>query len=621
MGVLDLVCVATDPDRTKFYGLAYADGYSFDSTKAKYAVLVNTNTRPTDPTQLAWSVVSVLDSSLLAGDPNPANNVDFSCTASAQGVFTLFGRAMSSSPSSKDRMPYGIRYDPNGSMDARFNFTRPGGWMNITISGEYNWSGTFNRRYLGYVNSGTTKVLVHASISDKNDTINFATMNESTNSLTMTAKWAMNASIHGSSLQALWIDNDYLYTYGQGDTWTDPFVLSAFPLTTLGPTTPVSRGYTSNITYSCYNYPTPIVYYVKDTLSLLCGLERSASLPCVLYTVKNPNSGRYVEWPEYFDADVVNMDSFTPMGNSTDFWSYALIKKKGAMYTFGNDNGFRYTRMVNSVSVADPFGVDPNVIMTRIISSISSAPLSTGLIIGIIAGVVFILAGVVFLLVRRGNMHKNKDDNTKTDDARDQFASADDDDKSVTSKTTDDISRRNYSYLEGKYPCSIYRDRQPGSTDILLMAPITPIPEHLLEQLEVLQEQMRQVQAEIRAAQISSQSQPDDSTSISYEGKPTLPSPIIPERDTRSSLENAKRTRPWQLISPAPPTHSGQIKVMHSPSAPAFSILGAQPSSSQDSPEPEVAPQGFAESNESIDVPSAPVAPSTLDYSQNQTKP
>lgn len=191
MGVLDLVCVATDPDRTKFYGLAYADGYNFDSTKTKYAVLVNTNTRPTDPTQLAWSVVSVLDSSLLAGDPNPANNVDFSCTASAQGVFTLFGRAMSSSPSSKDRMPYGIRYDPNGSMDARFNFTRPGGWMNITINGEHNWSGTFNRRYLGYVNSGTTKVLVHASISDKNDTINFATMNESTKSLTTTAKWAM----------------------------------------------------------------------------------------------------------------------------------------------------------------------------------------------------------------------------------------------------------------------------------------------------------------------------------------------------------------------------------------------------------------------------------------------
>lgn len=228
------------------------------------------------------------------------------------------------------------------------------------------------------------------------------------------------------------------------------------------------------------------------------------------------------------------MDLFTPIGNGTDLWSYALIKKKGTMYAFGSDNGLRYTHMVNPVSVTNPFGIDPNVLPTGTPVPVSSELLSTGLIVGIVAGVVVILAGVVFLWVRRRRMRKNKDDSTKIDDEKNQLASTDDDDKSVTSKMTGDLRRRNYSYLEGKYPDSIYREWQPGSTDMLPLAPITPIPEHLQEQMDALQEQMRQVQAEILAAELSSHSQPSVSMTISYEGNSTLPSPDDSERDAGS---------------------------------------------------------------------------------------
>lgn len=180
MGVIDLVCVTTDPGATTYYGLAYADDYGQGSKKINYAVLIKSNTRPISPGDLTWSVVSMFESSKLAGDPYSVAAADCSCVINEQGVFTMFGLSAGAMSTTASTFPFGIRYDPTS-----------GAWMNVTVNAGYTWSGVFSRRSLGYVNNGTSKVLVHASISTSNNTIYLATVIESTRTLSPKALWTM----------------------------------------------------------------------------------------------------------------------------------------------------------------------------------------------------------------------------------------------------------------------------------------------------------------------------------------------------------------------------------------------------------------------------------------------
>ncbi|KAF9154159.1 hypothetical protein BG015_001735 [Linnemannia schmuckeri] len=207
MGFLDLSCMTTDPDGTTFYGLSYANDYSSNNgAKPKYTVLVRSNTNPSFPTDLKWSIVSMFESSKLTGYADAVNGGDYSCAINGQGVFTMFGRYKVPSSSGDNKVPFGIRYDPSGAMDPSFGLKGPGSWMNITVNTGYNWSKDFRRSTLGYVNIGTGSVLTHATISDTNNTITLATMDESTKSLTAAAQWATNATIHGKANQSFSTD-------------------------------------------------------------------------------------------------------------------------------------------------------------------------------------------------------------------------------------------------------------------------------------------------------------------------------------------------------------------------------------------------------------------------------
>lgn len=79
-------------------------------------------------------------------------------------------------------------------MEPKFGYTGLGAWMNISVSEGYNWSGSFNRRALGYVGSGATAMLVHAFISETSNSITLATVNESTMTLAPAAVWNMVCS-------------------------------------------------------------------------------------------------------------------------------------------------------------------------------------------------------------------------------------------------------------------------------------------------------------------------------------------------------------------------------------------------------------------------------------------
>ncbi|KAF9321129.1 hypothetical protein BGZ91_004596 [Linnemannia elongata] len=195
MGLLDTVCIATNPGVTGFYGLAFAQGYGPNNVKPEYAILVRSNTNPESSTNITWTTISMFDSSKLAGYPNAAKGVDYSCAYNEQGVFTMFGRAERGSSSVMTKVPFGLRYDPNGSMDPSFNYQGTGAWMNLTVGEGHTWSGGFTRFSLGYAKTGATKVLVHASISDTNNVVSLATVNDSTGTLAVTALWTMKPDV------------------------------------------------------------------------------------------------------------------------------------------------------------------------------------------------------------------------------------------------------------------------------------------------------------------------------------------------------------------------------------------------------------------------------------------
>ncbi|KAG9069770.1 hypothetical protein KI688_009095 [Linnemannia hyalina] len=339
MGWLDLICITTDPASTTFYRLAYATDYSTDST-SKYVVLIRSNTNPISPRDLVWSIVSLIESWKLAGHLYTTDGSDCTCSSGAQDVFTMFGRALSDSTSGLKR-PYGIRYNLSGSMDDSFNYRRPGAWQNITVAGGYDWSGGLNRHSLGYVNNGATKVLVHASISDTNNTVNLAMMNDSTMDLYGTGLWVM-------------------------------------------------------------------IYSSKDF-----------STASMFLTIKDPNTLNGTGIVTKFDADVINMDFFTFIGDGSGDGAstFELLKKEETMYGFGNNGGLRYTHMIDKVNATETYGINPNL------PPPPAAPIPTILSKAGVVGIVFrafVLAVLTFLLGRKtsGRNRKMDDDEVAESDAK-----------------------------------------------------------------------------------------------------------------------------------------------------------------------------------------------------------
>ncbi|KAF9147806.1 hypothetical protein BG015_010499 [Linnemannia schmuckeri] len=621
MGWLDLICLTTDPASTTFYGLAYAADYSTNSD-SKYVVLIRTNTNPTSPEDLTWSIVSLFEAWKLAGYPYTTNGSDYTCTSNALGVFTMFGRA-AQSDASDSKKAYGIRYDPTGSMDKSFNFKRPGAWMNITVEGEYNWSGSFNRHSLGYVNNGAANVLVHASISSTNNTVSLATVNDSTMTLSPTALWSMNATIHGQSLRALTIGNDHLYTYGDGivpivgGAFTQKLYLTGFPLntTTISLTTPISKSYDAKPAFECDTSPTPLIYFLRNSLTLLCGQIRYSSkdygTASMFLTIKDPNTSNGTGVKTTFDSDVINMDFFTPIGDEMGLGvSFALLKKEGTMYVFGNDGGTRYTHMISKVNVTETYGVNPNP------PPPPAAPkptiLSTGGIVGIVVGALF-LAALTFLLGRRtSSRSRNKDDEAADSEANKSQADQPRGDDKDQPQEQGQKDGANFYAFEGKYLVPTYPEGpRSSSTEILPMAPITPAPQHIQEQFHALHNQMQLLQDQLNASQFSSHPRPNFVTSASYIGESITPA-VSKERHAEATEKpTTKFSAPWQPTQLIPPACLVDSKGMPSPSAPAYASVVDEAASQAP---PDVAPREAVESSEN--VVSTQSTSSTLDSAQ-----
>ncbi|KAF8926752.1 hypothetical protein BGZ47_002561 [Haplosporangium gracile] len=235
-----------NPSATTFYAFTYDNTY--DGVYPTYnntfeAILVKSNSNPASATNLTWSVVSRIDSRSLTGAYSSMLDVhNYACAVSTQGVFTLVGRSKGTATFITPIMPLGIRYDPTWTMDSKYNFKGPGGWMNISIDANYNWQATFLYQSLAYVNnSGGGSALVHAFMASGSTSVNIATMNEATKTLTAAAVWSLNLT-SSAIPRVLTISNDHLYTFAvEYGLHFNPTYLSGLPLSTITITPPVHQ--------------------------------------------------------------------------------------------------------------------------------------------------------------------------------------------------------------------------------------------------------------------------------------------------------------------------------------------------------------------------------------------
>ncbi|KAF9153506.1 hypothetical protein BG015_003286 [Linnemannia schmuckeri] len=602
MGILNLTCLTADPNKTSFYGVAFAKDYSSNKDKPEYAIVVKSNINPTSSTNITWTTISAFDSSKLAGYPNAAKGVDYTCAYNEQGVFTMFGRTTGGSSKVPIMVPFGIRYDPTGSMDPSFDFQGKGAWMNISVDTGHTWSGGFTRQSLGYINNGSTKTLVHASISETNNTVSLATVDDSTRTLAATTLWTMNATIHGRSLHAIILDNDHLYAYGEGFSENYRTYLTGFPLntTTISPTTPVSRRYNTTQAYECYDSPKPIMYFVNNTLGLLCPVKKKSDLSytgdvTIHLELKNPNvivdpkDEIFQTFTSMFDAVFIDMDFFVPIGIWTDLppSAFALLKSERTIYAFGNGEweGFRYNHTASKVVVTEPYGINPNPPPPP--AAPEPTTLSTGGIVGIIIGV-FVLALCTFLLGRRtsgwSRKKKDYDNTTKTNVDKSQSKQQPSDTSKDDLQVQGPKDERNCYDLEGKFSDSAQPERQTESADTPPLAPATLMPPYVQEQFKALQDQMQILQEQILAKQLSSHPQPKFVTTGTSNGMPTAALEQPPEAAavTPTAITATVAYVPTPPFAP-PIVRGAESESVLTSSVPAHTKDSAQQSSPQNS--------------------------------------
>ncbi|KAG9069783.1 hypothetical protein KI688_009108, partial [Linnemannia hyalina] len=120
----------------------------------------------------------------------------------------------------------------------------------------------------------------------------------------------------------------------------------------------------NTITLATLNEPTmtlaPMPVWNMDRSSPVKILSRKPGLTQAHSTRLSPSTSLVLSSEVQFNADVVNMDYFVPIGTRPGASTFALIRRHKEIYAFGNDNGFRYTHLIKAVNVTDPVRSNPN---------------------------------------------------------------------------------------------------------------------------------------------------------------------------------------------------------------------------------------------------------------------
>ncbi|KAF9153496.1 hypothetical protein BG015_003276 [Linnemannia schmuckeri] len=588
MGVLDIICLTADPASTTFYGFAYADIYDCNYYGGCLNnVLVKSQANPVSGKNITWSLVSRIDSRNMTGIAKSVYSASFSCSVSAQGVFTMFGWTLNSGRNGPETA-YGIRYDPTGTMDTKYNFQGSGAWINMTIDRAYNWTESDAQHKLGYVNNGVTTELVHSVLSKDGSKIYLAKVDEATKTLTAAGNWALNATIHGA-VREMVIGNNHLYTFGGVRVLDASAYLTGFPLATINPTTPVGKIYNTSEVFGSRYAQATYLYVYQNTLTLILA-QYSGDTRGTIYKINDPDNANSTGPPiANFTNDVTNMDYFVPLGDGTSSTTFALMKRFNSMYVFGNDNGFRYTHEIK-VNISDPVGINPNPKKPSTgSSSQNDDSSSTGAIIGAIFGL-GVVVGLIFLFIWRSSRTKTANATTSAaDKPLPPFPPLNN--NYAYPQQPGQNGGPSYYYPAGQHPASSYPLNQDTLTTFLPMAPITSVP----QQYQSMQEQMQTLR-------FSSHPRPSFVTTA-YGGEPESTNTV--STTTSGPILGAAAgpsTAAWQPTPFVPPVRLTSSQGTSTPSAgdspavaTAFSSATAQ--SSQD-PQPIV-------SQSSVDSPTS----------------
>ncbi|KAG0307329.1 hypothetical protein BGZ97_000436, partial [Linnemannia gamsii] len=134
MGKLGIDCLTSTPDSSTFYGLdsTYSYDYTTEYKDGTSFIIFKSNTNPTSPENLTWSLVS----RIYVEDLGFASPNDFTCAVDAHGAFTFFFRDWK-----QPNFPSGVLYDPNGIVDSHAiaGSKGPGTWRTIDGSMHYQW--------------------------------------------------------------------------------------------------------------------------------------------------------------------------------------------------------------------------------------------------------------------------------------------------------------------------------------------------------------------------------------------------------------------------------------------------------------------------------------------------
>lgn len=191
MGQLIVDCFDTQETTNTIYAYGGAYDNSKEILNNGIIVLLKSNAAPSSPEALSWTVVSTVrrDNVLYI-----TNLRDSHCIVEPNGAFTVwaFSTTLKQGDSTLKTRPGGFRYDP--SLTPTANTTGPGGWVNIDIPVDYQWTSSSSSNYLFYlVDAAGKSTVYHAYLSSMtSNTLYFGALNTATNMMENTpVKWAM----------------------------------------------------------------------------------------------------------------------------------------------------------------------------------------------------------------------------------------------------------------------------------------------------------------------------------------------------------------------------------------------------------------------------------------------
>ncbi|KAF9128238.1 hypothetical protein BGX30_014408 [Mortierella sp. GBA39] len=555
MGRLDVLCLTSTPDSSTFYGLDVA--ISFDNLPNSYrsstsVVIYKSNSNPTSPANLTWSVVSRIPSS----DLNVYGQGEHTCAVNANGVFTFIFQNYTSAASRT--VPSGYRYDPFGlpGSDTLIGTKGSGTWRPFKVDPNYQWVTTAYttnpnqiNQALGYVSTPAGSYLVHCMLGGS--TLFIASHDETSNDLTLSkvGTWTLPTP-NGASPSVFAIGNDQLYVLLRSSTSFG--LLNSYSLSSISNTLPANKTYLSPASSNCGNSLSPRLFTNLKTLYLIC--DRSPFPE--LYTINDPDNNITIGAPDILNNGVAIPagQRFATVGGGPGQGRFLLYRTDGGKFAVPLDGPDHATVNIGNITVDDTSG-------SGLVYPTSGAdPSYTAEVVGSISALVVVgFLAAFFYRRRRRLLSTLKGLQTEAGTAPGTPA---DTDKKSTAPAGSNAQQQQQQQVEmstppgGSHltPATMSLPSTSTPTTILPMAPISSTSNH-----QSVQDHMQTLQFSQHPRPTVENIRPINDTTVASSSA-WQPTPFVPPaatQRTRAPEVTSSDPTPTNASSPPPPIPHG----------------------------------------------------------------